>query len=79
MDPAPAADSAVKGLTSWEEIAKMVTAFGGGPAAVCAIAIIAVAVVAVIVSICTVAYLTFRSHNRTKVQIARINRKVSLK
>jgi hypothetical protein len=75
MEPSEAAAEAVKGLTAWDKIAQMVDSFGGGWEAVAAISVICVSVVVIIVAFLWVAYLTIRSHNRTKAQIARINAK----
>jgi hypothetical protein len=66
------ASKAVQGLTSWDSMAHLVTAFGGGNQALIAIGIIAAAVVVIVVCVSVVAYCSVRSNNQTKVAIAQI-------
>jgi hypothetical protein len=72
MIPDKVADDAIKGLTAWEQISHLVQSLGGDWKAVAAIAILSMAVVAITLAFFIIAYLTYRSHNRTKIQLARI-------
>lgn len=72
VNPVEPADKAIQGLTAWDSMAHLVTAFGGGPPAVAAIGIIALACVVIVVAICLVGYYCIRSHHRTAVAIERI-------
>ena len=69
---ADVATSAVNGLTAWERIAKMVSAFGGGWQAVVAIGIIATAVAIIAIAALVVLYLTLRSNNETRIEMAKL-------
>jgi len=66
------ATSAVNGLTAWDKMAKLVTAFGGGWQATITISMVCIAVVAIIGIIAAVTYLSTASRHRMKVAIAKL-------
>jgi hypothetical protein len=67
------AGKAIQGLTAWDQIAHLVTAFGGGMPAVFAIGILGGCVVIIVGMVGFVGYFCYRSHNRTKIALAKIN------
>lgn len=75
MPESDAVQEAVRGLTEWEQIARVVEAFGGGWEAVATIGIIAVCVTIIIVSFIRAVTRWTLSKHRTRVQIERIRRR----